>query len=140
MRQSALAFAAIILAAPAALAANYDTKAYCERVGQMAGGSYAIENSCKSNEERARSGLANRTLEPAIDRYCDRVGETAGGSYAIKQSCAINEEAAKKKLESRTVEGRIRQYCDRVGQTAGGSYAILASCIDNEERARNAKQ
>ena len=96
-----LACVAVVLGSGGALAADlpaYDTDAYCKQIGEAAGGSYAIEESCQKREKRAQDELAKMDIEPRIFKHCEKIGSTAGGTYAIFQSCVKREMGAKQRL------------------------------------------
>lgn len=72
----------------------YDTAAYCEKIGDTAGGSYSIEATCRSLEREAKADVESMSIPERTLNYCDRIGETAGGSYQIFKTCVEQESEA----------------------------------------------
>lgn len=77
---------------------DYDTRAYCKRIGAVAGGSYRIEESCLNGEREARKELSRTELPEQIMKYCTRIGEVAGGSYKYMASCVKTETEAMSRI------------------------------------------
>jgi hypothetical protein len=86
------------MAAPA-WSANFDTDKYCKEVSRFAGGSYQIEQGCRSGEIKAQQQLSAETIPPEIEKYCAEVAEFGGGSYQIMKGCVTNESRAKSNLK-----------------------------------------
>lgn len=100
MRKRILTAAMAALAVgPAVQAAEFDTNAHCKQVANFAGGSYAIEESCRQQEASARRSVEGRKTEPRIMKHCTEVGKFAGGSYAIVDSCIDQEEQARGRMK-----------------------------------------
>jgi hypothetical protein len=66
---------------------SYSTTAYCEKIGETAGGSSVIERSCRDMEADALTAIRGRSIPSKVHGYCDTIGETAGGSYVIYNTC-----------------------------------------------------
>ena len=66
----------------------------------MAGGSYALEKSCRDMETGAKATLTARSVEPKIMQYCDEVSRFSGGSYGLLDSCISMEEQARNAMKS----------------------------------------
>jgi hypothetical protein len=89
MRMFVVAIIALFAAGPA-VAQDYDIEGYCSDVAAAVGGSYAIEATCRQQEEHARQAAA-RQIEPRIRSYRADVGGAVGGSYQIFMSCVDQE-------------------------------------------------
>jgi hypothetical protein len=70
---------------------SFDTEAYCQKIGDTAGGSYEIEETCRDEESKALAQLNARSISGRTLQYCSRIGETAGGSYEIMETCVEQE-------------------------------------------------
>lgn len=81
-----------VYAASSAGLPSFDTEAYCRKIGDTAGGSYEIEETCRNEESRALSQLNSESIPARTLEYCSRIGDTAGGSYVIMQTCVEQEE------------------------------------------------
>lgn len=92
--------ALISIYSPFAVSAGnvFDTKAYCRRLADVAGGSYQIEEACREQEREAQASLARKEIPSRVENYCRKLGETAGGSYNIMNACVDQELAAKGRL------------------------------------------
>lgn len=77
----------------------YDMKKYCADVGETAGGSYEIEQTCREQEKKSQNNLSYLSVPKRVATYCQNVGQYAGGSYQIMETCIENELKAKKQLE-----------------------------------------
>jgi len=66
---------------------NFDTHAYCASIGEVAGGSYEIEKTCRAMESEALSKLQSRSIPDRVLNYCATIGKTAQGSYQIMNTC-----------------------------------------------------
>lgn len=85
----------LALASVSVFAADFDVNRYCREVSEVAGGSYQIEKSCRSQETRSRERVASASVPARVMAYCDEVATVVGGSYQILESCIKQELAAK---------------------------------------------
>lgn len=76
----------------------YDIKAHCRKIGDVAGGSYQIEETCRKNEQEAQKALTTITIPSRISKHCQEIGIVAGGSYQIMLTCVKQEIEAKNRL------------------------------------------
>jgi hypothetical protein len=65
-------------AAASAAIPSFDTEAYCRKIGDTAGGSYEIEETCRDEEAKALSQLNSQSIRARTLEYCSRIGDTAG--------------------------------------------------------------
>ena len=79
---------------PASSLPSFSRTAYCEKIGETAGGSYQIESTCRDMEAEALSSLQSQTIPERILQYCTQIGETAGGSFQIMNTCVDMESEA----------------------------------------------
>ncbi|QEI06184.1 hypothetical protein FXN63_10310 [Pigmentiphaga aceris] len=77
----------------------YDIRTYCKSVSNAVGGSYQIEEMCRTMEQTSRDNLGRVVLPERIEKYCEDVGKAVGGSYQIKESCAKQELQARSRLQ-----------------------------------------
>jgi hypothetical protein len=83
---------------------NYDVDAYCQRLGQMAGGSEQLRKTCVEQEQRAYDQMKPKwDAIPAVTRtYCERLGRMAGGSFELLDTCVDQElQAGKANTETK---------------------------------------
>ena len=74
-----------IIAAPSlACAQDFDIAQYCAQVSKAVGGSYAIEASCRAEENSAKTTLEGGSIDPTIREYCYRWGTVL---EAVTQRC-----------------------------------------------------
>jgi hypothetical protein len=73
---------------------SFDTTAYCNKIGDTAGGSYLIKLACRDKENKARSDIASLNMSAQTHSYCTKTGETAGGSYQIYAACVEQQSKA----------------------------------------------
>lgn len=96
----------LLLFVQAALADNqagripdFDTAGYCRAVGDAVCGSYVIEESCRKEEEKARSSIQRQRIPERTFKYCTEVGQAVGGSFAIMKACVDQELKAAARLQ-----------------------------------------
>lgn len=77
---------------------SLNTTAYCQKIGDTAGGSYLIKLACRDMENKARLGIASSIVSARTHSYCTEIGETAGGSYQIYKACVEQESEAASSL------------------------------------------
>ena len=70
---------------------SYDEAAYCQKIGNTAGGSNVIERTCRQQEANARAAVERMSIPSRTLRYCRNIGGTAGGSYVIFKTCIEQE-------------------------------------------------
>lgn len=92
----AVAFA--LTAEAAAGLPAFNVEAYCADVAATVGGSYVIEEGCRTQEAQAIAALRTMEIEPRILRHCTDVAQTIGGSYMILHGCVQQELRAKQRL------------------------------------------
>ena len=101
MIRLAAAFALTGVLAHAAEDPEYDIKAHCIEIAEVAAGSKQIELHCRRAEERDRADWLEREVDPSIVRTCIDVARAiAGGSYQVLNACADQEEAAAEALKN----------------------------------------
>jgi len=86
------------LPASTTITPQYDTAAYCRKIGDTVGGSNDIELTCRRQESGAENWVRSRNTPDRTMRYCARIGETVGGSYDILKTCIQQEEEAASQL------------------------------------------
>lgn len=77
---------------------SYDIDAYCQKIGDTAGGSYDIELTCRQEEDAAFAWAEANPPNRRTMTYCGRIGAVAGGSYEIFKTCVQQEENAASQL------------------------------------------
>jgi len=82
-----------------AFAQSFDYHAHCKHIGEVGGGSYAIEEGCLTMERDAIAKLNVMTIEPRIRSHCAHIGEVGGGSYTIMLGCVQMEVDAKSRID-----------------------------------------
>ncbi|WAL80980.1 hypothetical protein OYT13_13965 [Pandoraea sp. XJJ-1] len=80
------------------LSGNELIKKYCSNVSASAGGSYAVEAECRTQETAAARALIKLNPEQRIWNYCQTLSDAAGGSYVVLLECADQEIRAKASL------------------------------------------
>lgn len=78
---------------------GYDINGYCRQVADAVGGSYQIEETCRQQENQARSNISRAQSPARVEKYCKDVGQAVGGSYQIMEACIRQELAAKGRIK-----------------------------------------
>jgi hypothetical protein len=75
---------------------RYDVRTYCKQIGEVAGGSSEIEQTCVQIEQKSYNTLKPQWTDlPAKARnYCDEIARVAGGTYQILETCIQQEVSA----------------------------------------------
>ncbi|MCK5604140.1 hypothetical protein KAR91_19790 [Candidatus Pacearchaeota archaeon] len=76
----------------------YDINSYCAEVAKVAGGSYQIEETCRSQERQAKQNINRMSVPSRVEKYCKEIGQVAGGSYQIMETCIKQELGAKSRM------------------------------------------
>jgi hypothetical protein len=78
---------------------QYDTKAYCQEISEIYGGSSQFEGYCREEEKTSKNNILNMSYSTKAMNYCKEIGKIAGGSYNILEICLKDEAAAELKLQ-----------------------------------------
>jgi hypothetical protein len=77
---------------------QYDTKAYCQELSEISGGSAQIEVYCREEEKTSKNNILNMSYSSKAMNYCQEIGKISGGSYSILEVCLKDEAEAELKL------------------------------------------